>query len=128
MNTDLLAEEAWSLAKTVSLGLLFALALRTLLFQPFTIPSDSMEPLLRAGDYVVTSKFDYGWSRYSIPLGLPLFHGRIAPRPPRRGDVIVFKLPRDPKQDYIKRLIGLPGDRIQLRSGVLFINGAAAAG
>jgi signal peptidase I len=117
-------QEIGSAAKTICLALLLALALRIFLFQPFTIPSDSMEPALRNGDYIVVSKYSYGWSRYSIPLGLDLFRGRIAGRTPARGDVIVFKLPRDKgRTDYIKRLIGLPGDRVQVLRGVVYING-----
>jgi signal peptidase I len=122
-----MTDEIKSTAKTAGWTLLIVLALRTLLFQPFTIPSDSMEPLLRAGDYVITTKFDYGFSRYSPPLGLPLFKGRVFEHSPRRGDVIVFKPPQNPHEDYIKRLIGLPGDRVQLLGGRPYINGRAAA-
>jgi signal peptidase I len=111
------------LARTVLLALLLALGLRTLLFQPFTIPSDSMEPGLQSGDYMVVSKFDYGFSRYSLPLAPPFGDGRLFARRPRRGDVIVFKLPRDPATDYVKRLIGLPGDRVQVVQGVVWLNG-----
>ena len=119
-----LLRECKSLAQTVGLALVVALLLRTLLFQPFTIPSDSMEPTLRDGDYVVISKYDYGFSRHSIPLSPPLFSGRLFEHTPRRGDVIVFKLPRDDGlTDYVKRLIGLPGDRIEMRHGVLVLNG-----
>jgi signal peptidase I len=109
--------------KTVVWALVIALALRTLLFQPFTIPSDSMEPGLLQGDYMVVSKFDYGFSRYSLPLSPPGPSGRLLAREARRGDVIVFKLPRDPKEDYVKRLIGLPGDRVQVVHGVVSVNG-----
>ena len=109
--------------KTVIAALAIALVLRVALFQPFTIPSDSMEPGLLTGDYVVTSKFDYGWSRHSLPLGLPLFKGRVLAREPARGDVIVFKLPRDVSQAYVKRLVGLPGDQVQVRGGVVYVNG-----
>jgi signal peptidase I len=118
------ANEWVEIVKTIIYALLIALALRVLLFQPFTIPSASMEPNLFEGDYVIVSKFDYGYSRHSIPLSPPLFSGRILARPPTRGDVIVFKLPRDTtfKTDYIKRLIGLPGDRIQVRQGLVYIN------
>jgi signal peptidase I len=124
MNTETPAQEAGSIAQTIVLALLIALALRILLFQPFTIPSDSMEPALRDGDYMVASKYSYGWSRYSVPLHPPLFDGRIAAKAPRRGDVIVFKLPRDQgRTDYVKRLIGLPGDRVQVLHGVVFIDG-----
>jgi len=110
-------------AKGIILAFLGFLVLHVLVFQPFTIPSDSMEPMLKTGDYVVVSKFSYGWSRYSIPFSLPLFHGRIFAKTPRRGDVIVFKLPRDTHIDYVKRLIGLPGDHVQLLHGVVYING-----
>ena len=100
---------------------------RTFLFEPFNIPSGSMKPTLLVGDYLFVSKFAYGYSRYSLPLGLPLFSGRIFERLPERGDVVVFKLPSDNKTDYIKRVIGLPGDRIQVLDGVLQINGAAGS-
>ncbi len=111
------------LARTVVVALLIALALRTVLFQPFTIPSDSMEPTLLKGDYLVVSKFAYGWSRCSLPFCPPLFHGRLFGRAPKRGDVIVFQLPRDESQTYVKRLIGLPGDRVQVRGGAVYVNG-----
>ena len=118
------AAETLDITRTVVVALLIALVLRVALFEPFTIPSDSMEPGLRTGDYIVVSKFDYGWSRYSIPLGLPFFKGRVLERRgPRRGDVLVFKLPRDPHQDYIKRVIGLPGDRIRMQGGTVIVNG-----
>jgi signal peptidase I len=118
------AQELFELGKTVVYALLIALALRIVLFQPFTIPSASMEPTLMEGDYIIVSKFAYGWSKNSIPLSPPLFHGRIFQRGPHRGDIVVFKLPRDLSghTDYIKRLIGLPGDRIQVKHGVLNIN------
>jgi signal peptidase I len=119
-------DELIGVAKTVGAALLVALVLRILLFQPFTIPSDSMEPLLLKGDYLVVSKFSYGWSRFSIPFNPPLFRGRAFDQAPRRGDVVVFSLKKDGKrQDYVKRLIGLPGDRVQLKDSVLYINGAA---
>jgi signal peptidase I len=111
---------------TVALALIIAFLMKALMFQPFTIPSSSMEPTLHTGDYLVVSKFSYGWSRYSFPISPPLFHARIFARPPQRGDVIVFKLPRDHgRTDYVKRLIGLPGDRVQIRNGVILINGKA---
>ena len=115
--------ETWEVIKTVVVALLIALVLRVLLFQPFTIPSASEEPNLYEGDYVFVTKFDYGWSKHSVPLSPPLFSGRIFFHAPARGDVIVFKLPRDSKTDYIKRLIGLPGDRVQMRQGLLYLNG-----
>jgi signal peptidase I len=114
--------ETVEIIKTVVYALLIALVLRVLLFQPYTIPSASMEPNLYQGDYIIVSKFSYGWSRYSIPFSPPLFSGRLFFHSPQRGDVVVFKLPRDVHMDYIKRLIGLPGDRIQVRSGQVFIN------
>jgi signal peptidase I len=122
-----LTSGALELAKTILLALLLALALRTLLFQPFTIPSDSMEPGLRDGDYMLVSKFDYGFSRFSLPVAPPLGQGRLLARHPRRGDVIVFKRPRDNAVDYVKRLIGLPGDRIQVLHGVVWLNGKPLA-
>jgi signal peptidase I len=106
-------------------ALLIALVIRTLLFQPFSIPSGSMKGTLLVGDYLFVSQFSYGYSRYSLPFSPPLFSGRIWSRPPERGDVVVFRLPTDPSVDYIKRVIGLPGDRIQVTGGLLHINGVA---
>jgi len=121
------AEETGEIAKTVFWALLIALVIRTLLFQPYTIPSASEEPNLYQGDYIIVSKWSYGYSRHSILFSPPLFNGRIFFHPPTRGDVIVFKLPRDGHTDYIKRLIGLPGDRVQMRGGQLYINDKAVA-
>src|SRR5579871_6474573 len=104
-------------------ALIIALVIRTFLFQPFNIPSGSMIPTLLVGDYLFVSKYSYGYSKYSFPFGLNLFQGRILASDPERGDVIVFKTPRDNSTDYIKRLVGLPGDRIQMIGGVLNING-----
>jgi signal peptidase I len=104
-------------------ALIIALVIRTFLFQPFNIPSGSMKPTLLVGDYLFVSKFSYGYSHYSLPFSPPLFSGRIWSAPPDRGDVVVFRLPIDDSTDYIKRVIGLPGDRIQMISGVLNING-----
>jgi signal peptidase I len=111
--------------KIVVQALLLALVVRTLLFQPFNIPSGSMKETLLVGDYLFVSKYPYGYSRYSLPYGIPLFTGRIWSEPPKRGDIAVFKLPRDNSTDYIKRVIGLPGDRIQMKDGVLYINDEA---
>jgi signal peptidase I len=105
-------------------ALLIALVIRTLLFQPFNIPSGSMKATLLIGDYLFVSKYSYGYSHYSIPFSPPLFSGRIFGSMPERGDVVVFRLPRDDSTDYIKRVIGLPGDRIQMKDGLLYINGA----
>jgi signal peptidase I len=109
--------------KTVVYAVLIALVIRTFAYEPFNIPSSSMVPTLLVGDYLFVSKFSYGYSRFSLPWGLPLMSGRVLFTPPKRGDVVVFKLPRDTKVDYIKRVIGLPGDRIQVIRGVLNING-----
>jgi len=115
--------ETVEIVKTVVYALLIALFIRVLLFQPYTIPSASMEPNLYQGDYIIVSKWSYGYSRHSIPFSPPIFNGRILFHPPARGDIIVFKLPRDGHTDYIKRLIGVPGDHIQMRAGYLYING-----
>jgi signal peptidase I len=96
---------------------------RTLLFQPFNIPSGSMIPTLLIGDYLFVSKYSYGYSRHSLPFSPPIFQGRLWAGEPKRGDVAVFKLPRDGTSDYIKRIIGLPGDTVQMINGVLHING-----
>ncbi len=104
---------------------LIAIVIRTFLFQPFNIPSGSMKETLLVGDYLFVSKFSYGYSRFSLPFSPPLFSGRIFGSTPERGDVVVFKLPRDETTDYIKRVIGLPGDQIQMIGGVLHINGQA---
>ena len=112
--------------KTVVYAVLIALAVRTFAYEPFNIPSGSMIPTLLVGDYLFVSKFAYGYSRYSLPFGLPLFSGRIFSQPPRRGDVAVFRLPTDPSIDYIKRIVGLPGDSIQVIHSILYINGKPA--
>jgi len=104
-------------------ALLIALVIRTFLFQPFNIPSGSMKETLLVGDYLFVSKYSYGYSAYSLPFSPPIFTGRIFGSPPDRGDVVVFRLPRDDSTDYIKRVIGLSGDRIQMINGLLHING-----
>jgi signal peptidase I len=104
-------------------ALILALLVRVFLFQPFNIPSGSMIPTLLIGDYLFVSKYSYGYSRYSFPFSPDLFSGRVWAKEPDRGDVVVFKLPRDNETDYIKRVIGLPGDEIQMLHGVLHING-----
>ncbi len=103
--------------------MIIALVVRTVAFEPFSIPSGSMLPTLLVGDYLFVSKYSYGYSRYSLPFGLPLIPGRIFFSEPKRGDVAVFKLPSDNKTDYIKRIVGLPGDRIQVLGGILHVNG-----
>jgi signal peptidase I len=114
-----LVEGFWVVVQAV----LIAVVIRTLLFQPFNIPSGSMKATLLVGDYLFVSKYSYGYSHYSLPWSPPLFSGRIFGSAPERGDVVVFRLPRDDSTDYIKRVIGLPGDRIQVIDGVLHING-----
>jgi signal peptidase I len=116
------ASETGEIFKTIVFALLIAMVLRIFLFQPFTIPSASMEPNLYEGDYIVVSKWSYGFSKHSIPFSPPLFDGRIMGSAPKRGDIVVFKLPRDNKTDFIKRVIGLPGDRIQMIANKLYIN------
>ncbi|MGH6991948.1 MAG: signal peptidase I, partial [Caulobacteraceae bacterium] len=116
-------KETFEIIKTVIYALLIAVVIRTFLFQPYTIPSASMEPNLYQGDYIIVSKWSYGSSRHSLIFSPPIFRGRIFFHPPKRGDIIVFKLPRDDKTDYIKRLIGLPGDRVQVKGGRFYVNG-----
>jgi signal peptidase I len=110
------------IVKTVVYALAIALFLRILFFQPFTIPSASMEPNLYEGDYVIVSKFSYGYSRHSIPFSPPLFEGRVMGKVAQRGDIVVFKLPSDNRTDYIKRVVGVGGDRVQMRNGLLYVN------
>ena len=115
--------ESWvETVKTVVYALLIALVIRTFLFQPFNIPSASMEGTLLIGDYLFVEKYAYGYSRYSFPFGLMPFSGRVFGSDPTRGDVVVFKYPRDTSTDFIKRVIGLPGDRIQMINDRLYIN------
>src|SRR6266849_6216855 len=104
-------------------ALIIAVVIRTFLFQPFNIPSGSMMATLLVGDYLFVSKYTYGYSHYSFPFSPPVFSGRIFGSGPKRGDVVVFRLPREDSTDYIKRVIGLPGDKIQMIDGVLQING-----
>jgi len=120
-------KESWlEVVKTIVYALLIAGVIRSFLFQPFNIPSGSMEGTLLIGDYLFVSKSTYGFSRYSFPFGLIPFSGRFAVMSePQRGDIVVFKFPPDNSTDYIKRLIGLPGDRIQMKDGVLYINDMA---
>jgi signal peptidase I len=108
--------------KTIVYAVLIALVVRTVAYEPFNIPSGSMIPTLLVGDYLFVSKFSYGYSRFSLPFGLPLFPGRIFFHSPDRGDIVVFKLPTDNSTDYIKRVIGLPGDTVQMKQGRLYIN------
>ena len=115
--------EIVEIIKTIVYALLIALFLRVIFFQPYTIPSASMEPNLYEGDYIIVSKWTYGYSKHSIPFSPPLFSGRLLEQQGHRGDIVVFKLPKDNHTDYIKRIIGLPGDRIQMKAGELYLNG-----
>jgi signal peptidase I len=117
-------KESWGeVVKTIVYALLIAGVIRSLFFQPFNIPSASMEATLLEGDYLFVSKFSYGYSRHSFPFGIVPFAGRVFSGDPERGDVVVFKYPPDDSTDYIKRLIGLPGDRIEMQFGTLHLNG-----
>ena len=108
--------------RTLIYAVLVAFVIRTVGFEPFNIPSGSMIPTLLVGDYLFVSKYAYGYSRYSVPMGPPIVKNRLFGSLPTRGDVAVFKLPKDNSTDFIKRVVGLPGDRIQVRNGVLHIN------
>ena len=112
--------------KTIVYAILIAVVIRTVAFEPFNIPSGSMIPTFLVGDYLFVSKYSYGYSRFSMPLSPDVFDGRIFGRVPTRGDVVVFKFPHDTSVDYIKRVIGLPGDKIQVKAGQLYINGTMA--
>lgn len=103
----------------------FMFILRSFIISPFNIPSESMQPRLLIGDYLLVTKWNYGYSRYSFPFSLPLIPGRVFADEPERGDVVVFKAPPTQQQDYIKRVIGLPGDVVQMRGSNLELNGLA---
>jgi len=120
------AGSAWlETFRTVAIAILIAVGVRTFAYEPFNIPSSSMVPTLLIGDYLFVSKLSYGYSRHSLPFGLPLFKGRILFTEPKTGDVAVFAFPLDNKTDYIKRIVGLPGDKIEVRDGILHINDQA---
>ena len=108
--------------KTIFYALIIAIIIRSLLIQPFYIPSSSMEPTLLVGDRLFVTKYSYGYSKHSFPFSPPIFKGRIISNKPKSGDVVVFKTPADNRTDYIKRLIGLPGDRVQFIDSNLYIN------
>ena len=108
--------------KTLFYALIIAIFIRSILIQPFYIPSSSMEPNLLVGDRLFVTKFSYGYSKHSFPFSPPIFSGRLLSATPKRGDVVVFKTPADNRTDYIKRLIGLPGDTIQFINGNLYLN------
>ena len=121
--TEKKTNNIWEFAKTIIWAVLIATVVRTTSYEPFNIPSGSMVPTLLVGDYLFVSKFSYGYSRYSMPLSPPIISERIFSSLPARGDVAVFRKPTDTDVDYIKRIIGLPGDKIQMKSGSLYING-----
>ena len=119
-------EESWGeFFRTVIYAIIIAVIFRTVAYEPFNIPSESMLPNLLYGDYLLVSKTSYGYSKHSLPLDMPLFEGRIFEDSVERGDVAVFKWPGDNSTAYIKRIVGLPGDTIQMINGRLFINGQA---
>ncbi len=108
--------------KSIGIAIFIALIIRSFIFEPFNIPSGSMKPNLLVGDFIFVSKYSYGFSRHSLPLSLPLIPGKIFSNTPERGDVVVFKTPQNNRTDYIKRVIGLPGDKIEIKNGIIFIN------
>jgi len=118
-------EGKFEFIKTIVIAGALALGFRSLLFEPFNIPSGSMIPTLLVGDYLFVSKYSYGYSRYSFPFGMAPFDGRIFETPPERGDVAVFRQPQNESVAFVKRIVGLPGDRIQVTDGVLRINDVA---
>ena len=108
--------------KSIIIAILIALIIRSFIFEPFNIPSGSMKPNLLVGDFIFVSKYSYGFSKHSLPFSIPLIPGKIFSNTPERGDVVVFKTPENNRTDYIKRVIGLPGDKIEIKNGVIFIN------
>ena len=119
----LIKEKMTEVFKTFFIAILVAIFLRSFAYEPFTIPSGSMKPNLLVGDFLFVSKFSYGYSRYSVPFGRYIpFDGRLFYSTPKRGDVAVFKFPGDNKTDYIKRIIGLPGDQIKIEEGIVYVN------
>jgi signal peptidase I len=118
-------EGFWENVRFIIIMVIVVTLVRSLVFAPFSIPSESMVPRLLVGDHLIVTKWNYGWSRYSFPFGIVPISGRIWGKAPERGDVVVFKAPPDNQTDYIKRVIGLPGDQVQMRSGKLLINGTA---
>jgi signal peptidase I len=129
MSKEIKQESSWEMVRSLVYAILLALFFRSVAYEPFHIPSGSMLPTLEVGDFIFVSKFSYGYSRYSFPFGarIPYFEGRIFKTMPQRGDIIVFRTPQDRKIDYIKRLVGLPGDQIQVIEGMLYVNGAPAS-
>lgn len=116
-------EEMSEFAKTIVIAVLLAMVIRTFLYEPFNIPSGSMLPTLEVGDYLFVSKPSYGYSKYSFPLSMGGFDGRVMDEKPKRGDIIVFRQPNNTSVDYIKRLVAMPGETVQMIRGRLYING-----
>ena len=110
--------------KSIIIAIFIALIIRSFIFEPFNIPSGSMKPNLLVGDFIFVSKYSYGFSKHSLPFSIPLIPGKIFSNTPERGDVVVFKTPENNRTDYIKRVIGLPGDKIEIKNGIIFINGS----
>ena len=110
--------------KSILIAIFIALIIRSFIFEPFNIPSGSMKPNLLVGDFIFVSKYSYGFSKHSLPFSIPLIPGKIFSNSPERGDVVVFKTPENNRTDYIKRVIGLPGDKILIKNGIIFINGS----
>ena len=114
----------YSNVKSISIAVFIALLIRSFIFEPFNIPSGSMKPNLLVGDFIFVSKYSYGFSKHSLPFSLPLIPRKIFSNIPERGDIVVFKTPENNRTDYIKRVIGLPGDKIEIKNGIIFINGS----
>jgi len=110
--------------KSIFIAIFIALLIRSFIFEPFNIPSGSMKPNLLVGDFIFVSKYSYGFSKHSLPFSIPIIPGKIFSNTPDRGDVVVFKTPENNRTDYIKRVIGLPGDKIEIKNGIIFINGS----
>ncbi len=110
--------------RSILIAIFIALVIRSFIFEPFNIPSGSMKPNLLVGDFIFVSKYSYGFSKHSLPFSLPFIPGKIFSNTPKRGDVVVFKTPENNRTDYIKRVIGLPGDKIEIKNGIIFINGS----
>ena len=108
--------------KSIFIAIFIALLIRSFIFEPFNIPSGSMKPNLLVGDFIFVSKYSYGFSKHSLPFSIPLIPEKIFSNTPERGDVVVFKTPENNRTDYIKRIIGLPGDKVEIKNGIIFLN------
>ena len=115
---------SFSNLKSIAFAVFIALLIRSFIAEPYNIPSGSMKPNLLVGDFIFVSKYSYGFSKHSLPFSIPLIPGKIFANTPERGDVVVFKTPENNRTDYIKRVIGLPGDKIEIKNGIIFINGS----